>query len=457
LPRGEVLRSAATRVFLTASALWLAAGIALAEPTAFVNVYVIPMSTDRVLDAQTVVVDDGVIVAIGPVDATPVPENSTVIDGTDRYLMPGLAELHAHIPPADSAMLSRVLELFAANGVTTVRGMLGHTSHLALRQSLLEQERLGPRLITAGPSLNGNSVQGPADAARQVKEQHAAGYDFLKLHPGLTRDEFDAIATTASDLSMPFAGHVSVAVGVRHALEAGQATIDHLDGYLEALLPPSAGGSGGFGGFFGVRLANVADASRMPALVAATKDGGTWNVPTQTLFENVVSAEPAERFASRAEMAYMPAATVDNWIAFKRNVEQSELDPDVVERAIELRRGLIRSLHESGARLLLGSDAPQIFNVPGFSLHRELALLVDAGLTPFDALATGTTAAAKFLGLKSGRVETGYDADLLLLDDNPLADIRNVSRIHGVMLRGRWLSPAERSATLERYRRESAN
>ena len=433
--------------------LLLCASLAQAETTAFVNVNVVPMTDDSVLSAQTVVVRDGVIEKLGPVDSMPVPEGTTIIDGTDRYLAPGLAEMHAHIAPVDSPSFQRSMDLFVVNGVTTVRGMLGHPSHLELRQQLLDGRVFGPRLITSGPSLNGNSVAGAADGGAKVHEQADAGYDFLKLHPGLSQAEFDAIAAAANERGLPFAGHVSVAVGLERSLEAGMATVDHLDGYLAAMLPADNDGAGGFGGFFGVLLANDVDESRLDDIVSATRKAGTWNVPTQLLFENIVSAQPAEELGLLPEMRFMPAEVVANWVATKKQFEASGMNQSVADRAVEIRRSLLVALHRDGGRLLLGSDAPQVFNVPGFSAHRELALLVEAGLSPYEALATGTTKAAEFLGLAIGRIEPGAQADLVLLDDNPLADIENSRRVHGVMLRGRWISPAERQAILDRHRR----
>ena len=426
--------------------------LAQAETTAFVNVNVVSMLDDNVLLDQTVIVEDRRIASIGPVNTLPVPEGSRLVDGTDRYLMPGLAEMHAHIPPSTSPALDRVLALFALNGVTTVRGMLGHPSHLALRESIESRAVFGPRLITSGPSLNGNSVSGPGDARNKVLEQKAAGYDFIKLHPGLSLAEFEAIADTANDVDMPFAGHVSVSVGVRRALAAQMATIDHLDGYFVAAITEDAERSGGFGGFFDVLLGEFVDPDRLAALASETAKSATWNVPTQLLFENVVSEESPEALGSRPEMRFMPSSTVRNWIKAKQQFLADDYDADASRRSIELRRGLIKALHDTGARLLLGSDAPQIFNVPGFSLHRELELLVESGLTPFEALRTGTVNAADYLGVRAGRIAPGYRADLLLLDDDPLADIRNSQRIHGVMLNGVWLSSADRSKRLESFR-----
>lgn len=435
-----------------AFAILLAGSSAAADTTVFLNVNVIPMTEESVQTGRTVIVSDGAITAIGNVDETPVPEQAVVIDGTDRYLLPGLAEMHAHVPGGDSENLDRVLHLYVANGITTIRGMLGEASHLELRSALADGSRLGPRLITSGPSLNGRSVTSPADAVRMVERQKAAGYDFLKIHPGLTREEFDAMAAAADRLGMKFAGHVPEDVGIERALDAGIATIDHLDGYMESLLLPHVDNSGGFGGFFGVFIADQADETRIPRIAAATAKAGVWNVPTESLFRHAASAatDPDE-MVHWPEMKYMPADTVASWRRSKRELlDDANYRPQTAEHAIRLRQKLILALQRSGAGLLLGSDSPQIFNVPGFSVHRELQYLVEAGLTPYEALQAGTVNPARFLGEpgKFGEVTTGAAADLLLLDANPLDDIGNSRRIHGVMLHGRWLSRAELDALL---------
>jgi len=432
------------------AALFVIVDVASAAPTAFLNVNVIAMTEDRVIEAQTIIVEDGVITVIGDVDGVPVPKGAVVVDGTDRYLMPGLVEMHAHVAEVGSAELERDLALFVANGVTTVRGMLGRPSHLALRQQLLDGEEFGPRLITSGPSLNGNSVSSPADGVRKVQAQHAAGYDFIKIHPGLSASEFTAIASAANELGMPFAGHVPVSVGVDGALDAGMSTIDHLDGYIAALMPADSDLSGGYGGFFDVLLADQVVAERIEELVTRTAAAGTWNVPTQSLVEQLVDETSVSDLANRPEMRYMPRSTVERWIEAKQSqLNERGFSPEIGAQAIEIRRRIILALHEAGAGLLLGSDAPQIFNVPGFSLHHELGFLVAAGLTPFEALRTGTTAAAEFLGTNTGVVAIGKEADLVLLDANPLADIGNSRRVHGVMLRGDWFPYAEIEDQLE--------
>ena len=428
----------------------VAAPQAFADATAFVNVNVIPMTSEVVLPAQTVVVEEGVITAIGNVDVVPVPENAEIVDGTDRYLMPGLTEMHGHVTGTGDDQIRRLFSLFLANGVTTVRGMLGRPSHLRLREDIAAGKVFGPRLITSGPSFNGNSVTSAEQGVRMVREQHAAGYDFLKIHPGLSKVEFEAIADTANEIGIPFSGHVPVATGIDGALEKGMASIDHLDGYMASLLPQNTDTSGGYGGFFDVMLADQVIEERIADVVAATLAAGVANVPTESLFEQVVNDVPPADLGNRAEMRYVPAATVRQWERAKEEtLGERGFNPEVAARAIEIRRRLILALHEAGAAILLGSDAPQIFNVPGFSLHHELEFMVSSGLTPFEALQTGTVAPARFFGIGTGVVAVGRIGDLVLLDADPIADIANSRRVHGVLAAGRWSTAEDLLAILD--------
>jgi imidazolonepropionase-like amidohydrolase len=429
---------------------------------AFVNVTVIPMDRERTVPGQTVVVRGDRIVAIGPADQVEVPAGGLRVDGRGKFLIPGLAEMHAHIPggQAPDSVVERTLFLYVSGGITTIRGMLGHPRHLALRDRVARGALLSPTVYTSGPSFNGNSVTTPASAGKMVTEQKAAGYDFLKIHPGLTREVFDAMAATAQRAGIRFAGHVPLAVGLHRALEARYASIDHLDGYVEAMVRPGAPVKPADSKFFGLNLGEHLDETRLPALVEATRKAGVWNVPTQSLMENLAPGETADALARRPEMRYVPARTLSQWAEEKNSLlEETGSSPKSATAMMEARRRLIKALHAGGAGLLLGSDAPQIYNVPGFSIHRELESLVAAGLTPYQALETGTRNVAVFFETLSetGTVETGKRADLVLLDANPLADVRNTTRRAGVMLGGRWLPKSAIDARLDAIAKSMAS
>jgi imidazolonepropionase-like amidohydrolase len=330
------------------------------------------------------------------------------------------------------------LFLYAANGIGTIRGMLGDPRHLAYRERAEKGEIVSPRIYTSGPSFNGNSVPTIEAAVQAVTEQKQAGYDLLKIHPGVKRDVFDALAAKAREVGIRFAGHVPLDVGLERALEARYWSIDHLDGYVEALAKNPATSE-----FFGLNLINEVDESRIPQVVKQTRASGVWMVPTEILFVNLLTDEDPQEMAKRPELRYAPPKQVQNWIGQKQKMLQVPAADR--QKYLALRRTLIKRLHDAGVPFALGSDAPQWWNVPGFSAHRELQAMVAAGLTPYQALRTGTANVAAFFGTTAtaGTVTRGKRADLVLLDANPLDDIANSSRIAGVMLNGRWLPKAE--------------
>jgi len=416
------------------------------------SVNVVPMDEERIIPNQTVVIKDGKISAIG--SNVKYSKGALVIDGKGKYLIPGLAEMHAHVPPIDDLdPMKEVLFLFAANGITTIRGMLGHAKHLDLRNMINAGEVLGPHFYTTGPSFNGLSVKSAESGAAMVRRQKDAGYDYLKLHPGLTKETFAAISSTANEVGIPFAGHVSFGVGVWRAIEAGYSSIDHLDGFVEALVPGIDTLTEQQAGLFGMFIGHRADATKTPALMAALKEKNIWVVPTQSLAERWFSPSyDAESFRSDPHSKYMNPKTIDQWIQSKKTLQANPLYSAAnIEKFNSLRRQLILECQKNGVGLLLGCDAPQIFNVPGFSTHNELAYLVDCGLTPYQALRTGTVNVANYLNLKdSGVIRVGGIADLVLVNANPLIDIKNTQSIDGVVLNGKWLSKVEIDSGLKR-------
>ena len=437
------------RLALVVSAVLLAAvpGPAAQEAVvAITNVSVIPMDRETVLADRTVIVRGGTIATIGPAASTAVPEGATRIDGKGRFLIPAIAELHGHIPPAtpeqmSDAQIEALLRQYVAGGIGTVRGMLGHPRHLGFRERAARREIVSPIIYTSGPSLNGNSVPTPEAATAAVAAQKAAGYDLLKIHPGISLETFQALAAAANKAGIRFSGHVPVAVGVVRALELKYDTIDHLDGYVEEL----AGKSGQPSDFFGLNMSSTIDPARIPDLVKKTRAAGTWMVPTEALIANVIGPVTIADLTARPEIQkHATPQQIAAWTNTKNALAGKYPEADRL-RVYETRRRLIRDLHAGGVPFLLGSDAPQMWNIPGYSTHRELQALVSAGLTPFQALQTGTTNVARYYRQEetAGTIAAKRRADMILLGANPLTNIQNTMHIVGVMIGGKYYTQAE--------------
>ena len=222
------------------------------------------------------------------------------------------------------------------------------------------------------------------------------------------------------------------------ALREQQATIDHLDGYAQAMVPASSEMAGVAPSWFGLNLALAMDAHMAPGLARSTALAGVWSVPTQSLFETTAGNITVDELLARPGMKYLSRTLRSNWTRSVENIRQkySQVQRNAFLAA---RRTLIRELQHAGAGLLLGSDAPQIMNVPGFSLHQELAYMVAAGLTPLQALQAGTINVARFFRHPDqGELAAGYAADLILLEHNPLDDISATGGVWGVMRAGNW-------------------
>ncbi|WP_266368730.1 amidohydrolase family protein [Tellurirhabdus rosea] len=423
----------------------------------FLSVNVVPMNMDRVLENQTVVVQNGKITALGAAGKVRYGRQALVIDAKGKYLTPGWAEMHAHVPPIDDIEpMKEVLMLYLANGITTIRGMLGHPKHLELRAKINSGDILGPHFYTTGPSFNGQTVRTAERGAEMVRQQKAAGYDYLKLHPGLTNETFPAIARTAKEVGIPFAGHVSFNVGVWRAIEAGYSSIDHLDGFVEAITPGIDTLVDQETGLFGSWIGYRADTAKIPRLMQALRDRNIRVVPTQALAERWLSPQSAEAFSGAPEMKYMKPGEVTNWVNAKNNYNANpNFSPERAEAFLQLRRKLLKACQQNGVEILLGSDAPQVFNVPGFSIHHEMKYMVDAGLTPYEVLRTGTVNVASYLGKPDwGILKVGNVSDLVLLSGNPLQDIGQTRNVEGVMIGEKWLSREFLTAELKKLEKQ---
>lgn len=424
---------------------------------AFVGVNVVPMTgADGVLPDRTVLVRGNRIVAVGPTSEIDIPAGALRIEGSGRYLMPGLADMHVHLEYFEEP---EILGLFLANGVTTVRNMDGRPYLLEWKEQVAEGDLLGPTLYTAGPILDGDPplrddntvVRDTAEARAAVVRQDSAGYDFIKVYTNLAPEAYRAVIATARERGLPVAGHVPRRVDLAEAL-SGQTAIEHLADYgewVEAEDSPFRDRWHWSKGYLAMPL----DSAKIATAAERIARAGVWTVPTLVQTERELAPTDTLRsWRAAPEMAFVPPEGLAQWEA---QVEQSAgrmdaADWEIVARGSANRQRMTRALHEAGARLLVGTDTPNPFVVPGFSIHEELENFVQAGFTPAEALAAATREAARFLGdlEEWGTVETGKRADLLLLEANPLDDVRNTSRRAGVMVRGRWLPEAELQALL---------
>lgn len=386
--------------------------------TAFVNVSVVPMDRERILTEQTVVVQGGRIAALGPVAQIHVPTDAVQIDGRGKFLLPGLADMHAHLPSPDYMMADRLL-LYLANGVTTIREMMSEPAHVELERQIANGALLGPRMYTAG-LINANRPV--ADIADAIGAYQAHGYDFLKFY-GSAKDlsTFDSVMAMARRAHMRVVGHVYEMPGVQRALQAHIASIEHLWGYPECIgflppaqwLPQCENAKSEHGTVPTLPPDYELDTIRLRHLAAETQRAGVWNTPT---------------------------LVVVKWLA-----THSKWPPAESHQRLKWHQQIVKALADAGAGLLLGTDLPNAMSSPmlaGFAIHQELDLLVEAGLSPYQALEAGTKNPARFFGTldSTGTIAVGKRADLILLDGNPLRDVRYLRRPAGTMVGGRWLS-----------------
>lgn len=423
------------------------------SPVAIEHVSVIPMDGERVLSDVTVLVDDGRVSAMGEADRIAVPSTATRVDGRGRFVIPGLWDMHVHFdgPP-------EILGMFLAAGVTGARVMWGTPSHLEYRDRIAAGELIGPELYVGGTIVEGEPppelrdviptegralVRNHADGIAVVRQQAAEGYDFIKVYNNVPMDAYRGVVAEAGRVGLPVAGHVPFAVGLDGVLDARQASIEHLRGYVWHLVPIDAPRRPGAD----LRSRTLAwadgDLSRVSELATMTRDAGVWNVPTLAVrlamkpdshIDEYLASEEASHLSDEMRAFYTERRSIP-WLS-----NFTDADFDVAMEGFSVGDALIRALVDVGAGIMAGTDTPPV----GFALHRELDELVNAGLTPYQALETATRNPASFLGRVdgSGMVTVGSPADLVLLEGNPLEDIRNTRRVAGLVLGGEWYDRA---------------
>lgn len=426
-------------MFLGLLALLLLPPAAAVDELVLTGVHVVPVDGEPVLRDHAVVVRDGVIAWVGPAQSLTASADATVVDGGGGYLIPGLTDAHVHVRHEDELLL------YVANGVTTVLNLSGDPSHLELRERVRTGALLGPRILTAGRTIDGKPPRNPIfeplgspeEAEAVVRAQKEAGYDFVKVYDLLSLDAYFAIVEAAEAHGLPVVGHIPKAVGLEGVLE-GHALIAHAEEYFYT--------------FFG----NEADESRIAEAARLTAESGVAVCPNVGFLQAILDqAHDIEAVLARPEVRYVHPEAFESW--------RPENNRYVGREASWVRRNetmvpflvkLTKALHDAGVPLLTGTDASIPGGVPGFALHGELRQLTGVGISPHDALRTVTANpgdwCARHLGTPPfGRVAPGQRADLVLLAANPLEDLEALRTIRGIVLAGRWLEHAPLARRLE--------
>jgi imidazolonepropionase-like amidohydrolase len=430
---------------------------------------------------STVLLDGIKISAVGPDSSIEIPSGARIIDATGKYLIPGLADMHLHLMGAGEPAGSRefILPLLIANGVTTVRDMGGDVTQLKkLKKAIDIGDQPGPQIFFTGPYLDGNPpsfqpsivVVTPAEADAAVHKLKAEGVDFIKVQSRLKPAAYFTIAKAAHKENIRFVGHVPDSISPSQASDVGQASIEHLTGVLLAcssreaelrqqqLNPPPRKETPRQTSLrqraWQQAVLDTYSHEKAQQLYAKLLANHTWQVPTLPLLIELAYLTPATDRASDPNLKYVPQNLQKIWKQGRAESLANKTSGDFLLRAklVEASLKAVGDMHAVGIPMMAGTDSTGPNLVPGFALHDSIADLVRAGFTPMAALQAATSKPAEFLGRSSeqGTIAPGQRADLVLLDANPLENIRNTQKIHAVILEGKFLDRATLNALLDK-------
>lgn len=385
------------------------------KPLVITHVTVIDCTGAAAMPDSTVVVTDGLIAAVGPSQSVKVPSDAHIVDAKNKFLIPGLWDMHGHLTDATED----AFPLMIMNGVTGVRDMGGDLAQIdRWRSEINTGSRVGPHIIRAGPFVDGPkegvtnrlTVRTPEEARQAVRTLKAKGVDFIKVHNALPPEAFFALMDEAKKEHMPVAIHLPKGVTSAEASDAGAASLEHVETMSESAL---------------------------------WRKGATAKTVEQAVDENLgpLGQELFQRFVKNGTW-YVPTL-----VAYERGFVLWSNDPDAMIPRLEIHEKqieIVRKMHKAGVQMMAGSDFSDWGTVPGIDLHNELALLVEAGFSPLEALQAATLNPAKFLGKTDsfGTIQAGRVADMVLLDMNPLEDISHTRKIHAVVLGGQFFPMA---------------
>ena len=397
---------------------------------------------------QIIIITDGEISAVSgqlPKISTP---DMTVLECNGCYVVPGIIEMHGHLPTCghQGAEVDDLLTLFVTHGVTTVRSVIGGPAQPILLGRINNEKLLAPDFVMAGPGFSGGNAKSAKEATARIDQYAQEGWQLVKIYSGLSKEVYDSIVKAAKARGMPVIGHVPRAVGLDHVLDAGQQTIEHLDGYLE-------GGAGDY---------RLLSDKELTALAARTRDANVGVVPTMKVWEVILKAVSPDNLMRTPGLEYVGKGVVENWqenyglsfidrskVLLKKLL--GEYDVDVL---VENRRRLLGAMANAGVDIYFGTDSPQTFSVAGVSVVAEMLEMQASGMSTSQVLESATAKPGKLLSpyFKIGQIKAGYEADLILLKDNPLEDLRAFENIVGVIINGVYLSEEAIDEKLESIR-----
>lgn len=418
----------------------------------FTHVNVIPMDKEHVLQDYSVIIQDGKIIKLGPSSSVKIPKNATIIDANNKFMIPALSDMHVHLEgdawnimyPPDSKFskeeldFNDILFLYIANGITTIDVMSAFPEHIELRDKINKNEMLGPRLILsrmidgagkAWPPPICTWINNADEAKKAVIDAHKQGYDRMKVYSFLDKESYDAIITTAKSLNMPVDGHIPLSTSVEYILSSGQNMIAHTEEVM--------------------KFAKDHSPEQVSYFATLIAESNTWVTSTLILSRNLIALLKNDKQEfSKPGTQYLHPMGLGIWSYIYENLYK----PIPETHRLGISNGyesfqipFTYEFYKKGGKLLAGTDALIPSTLPGFSLHKELEELVSVGLSPFEALKVSTTNAHEFLGEldKAGTIKSGKNANLVLLDENPLENISNTRKIFGVMTQNQWISKKE--------------